>query len=141
VKPSTKYSERLTLHLRARLAWAAFPRCAAAVLGVVTLTLTLAPMSALAVWAVSWLTFYLVVRRMPGLPNRPNWKWLGPGVQAISVWQARWAFLAVGIAASLRHGTLTALAVVVGWLLIDTWYLLSPHQGKCELETWPSSCW
>jgi hypothetical protein len=140
MKPSTKYEERLTLHLRARLAWAAFPRCAAAVLGVVTLVLTLAPMTGLAAWAISWLIFYQAVRQTPGLPNRADWKWLGPAVQALNAWPARWALLGVGIAASLRHGAPAALAIVVGWLLLDAWHVFNPPKGKCELATWPSSC-
>ncbi len=140
MKLSDHYAERLTHHLRARLAWAAFPRCASAVVGVLALVLTLAPMTALAVWAISWLILYLAVRWTPGLPNGANWKWLGPGVEALNAWPARWLLLVVGIAGALRHGALAAAAVVVGWLLLDAWYVLNPPHGKCELETWPSSC-
>lgn len=138
MRSSSEYKQRLTWHLRARLAWGALPRCAAAVLGALVLVATLAPTAALVVWAISWLTLSRVVRSAPGFHNREDWKWLAPAVYALNAWPARWTLLIAAAATSLRHGLTLGLAAIAGWLALDAWYLLSPAKDHCAPGTWPA---
>jgi hypothetical protein len=119
-----KYEERLTQHWRARLAWSAFPRCAAPVLAAFALALTLAPWEAVATWAIAWLVLSLPVRRMPGLYNRGLWRWFAPPVFAVYAWPVRWLLIADGVAVALLHGALLtlSLAAAAGWIIVDAWY-------------------
>jgi hypothetical protein len=138
MRSTSEYKERLTWHLRARLAWGALPRSASAVLGALVLVTTLAPTLALAVWAASWLTLNRVVRSAPGFHNREDWKWLAPVAYALNSSTARWALLIAAAATALRHGLTLGLAAAAGWLALDAWYLLSPAKEHCAPGAWPA---